>query len=138
MRHIMNSLSMMYVMINDVSDGGEFPAKTKPTRLNEIFSLEELHQPDIFSDIECTWACELKSTAKHGKLRQSTAKRRAIMNGAGTAPCDGRRHVSFAVVCRSLPCFAVLFSSQAHVHSMSEKMSGWCWGVGSGGYNILL
>ena len=54
-------------------------------------------------------------------------RRRAIMNGAGTAPCDGRRHVSFAVVCRSLPCFAVLFSSQAHVHSMSEKMSGWCW-----------
>ena len=49
------------------------------------------HQPDIFSDIECTWACELKSTAKHGKVRQSTAKRRAIMNGAGTAPCNNER-----------------------------------------------
>ena len=49
------------------------------------------HQPDIFSDIECTWACELKSTAKHGKVRQSTAKRRAIMNGAGTAPCNDER-----------------------------------------------
>ena len=67
------------------------------------------------------------------RLSDCTAplRRRSSLDGAVTAPFIWPRRRAgavlhctaplFSVVCRGLPWFAVLFSSPAHVHSMSEK-----------------